>query len=130
MHKGNTCLVQCFQCISYFCKTRHEIYVFIAEYLKSRFYIKTLKICKLLIGLIRKRNDNDSIFCIKSRNTFILPLYDIIFSLDTSLGNFEYENRPLNDQKNDKKRTIDKTRFDSFNTPTDHKKEENELSVK
>ena len=48
---------------------------------------------------IRKRNDNDSIFCIKSRNTFILPLYDIIFSLDTSLGNFEYENRPLNDQK-------------------------------
>ena len=51
LHKGNTCLVQCFQCISYFCKTRHEIYVFIAEYLKSRFYIKTLKICKLLIGL-------------------------------------------------------------------------------
>ena len=49
--------------------------------------------------IIRKRNDNDSIFCIKSRNTFILPLYDIIFSLDTSLGNFEYENRPLNDQK-------------------------------
>ena len=46
-----------------------------------------------------RKNDNDSIFCIKSRNTFILPLYDIIFSLDTSLGNFEYENRPLNDQK-------------------------------
>ena len=25
---------------------------------------------------------------------------------------------------------MDKTRFDSFNTPTDHEKEENELSVK
>ena len=78
---------------------------------------------------IHSQNDNDSIFCIKSRNTFILFLYDIIFSLDTSLGNFEYENRPLNDPKNDKKRTMDKTRLDSFNTPTNHEKEENELSV-